>query len=181
MALSAKQLGVLKGMASAMTLSILTIMLSTYFDPFCNALIGDIQGRFDVLGLSIILPTGFLLVSIGRLAKLRFFSPDDIDGSGLTRGSENALVLQSLLQNTLEQFVVAIIVYTAWCLVMPVSVLSAIPLCSVLFALGRTLFFKGYKNGAAARAFGFAVTFYPTLVLFVIFVIHTLWKIVSSN
>lgn len=179
MALSDKQLGVLKGMALAMTVSVLTIILGTSLDPFSYTLVENTQGRIDILGLSIILPTLFLVASIGRLAKFRFFSPDDIDGSALTKGSENASLLQSLLQNTLEQFIITVSVYTAWCFLMPVSWLSAIPLCSVLFALGRILFFKGYKNGAASRAFGFALTFYSTVVLFLILIVYQVWVVVS--
>ncbi|MBT6419941.1 MAG: MAPEG family protein [Gammaproteobacteria bacterium] len=179
MSLSAKQLGVSKRMVFALTVSALTIGLGAYLDPFSYAKIIDIQGRIDILGASIILPTLFLIVSIGRMAKCRFFSPDDIDGSGLTKGSENAIVLQSLLQNTLEQFVITVAVYTAWCFLMPVSFLSAIPLCSVLFALGRTLFFKGYKKGAVSRAFGFALTFYSTAWLFLFLCVYQAWAIVS--
>jgi hypothetical protein len=178
-ALSDKQLGVLKGMALAMTASVLTIIFGIFLDPFSYTLVENTQGRMDVLGLSIILPTLFLVVSIGRLARFRFFSPDDIDGSALTKASGNAALLQSLLQNTLEQCIIAVFVYTAWCFLMPVYWLSAIPLCSVLFALGRILFFKGYKNGAASRAFGFALTFYPTIVLFLILIVYQIWSLVS--
>ncbi|WP_211675072.1 MAPEG family protein [Moritella sp. 5] len=179
MALSDKQLGVFKGMAFAMTVSVLTIILATYLDPFSYTLIVNAQGRIEILGLSVILPTLCLVASIGRLAKFRFFSPDDIDGSALTKGSENASLLQSLLQNTVEQLVIAISVYTAWCFLMPVSWLSAIPLCSVLFALGRILFFKGYKSGAASRAFGFALTFYSTVVLLLVLIIYQVCVVVS--
>ena len=179
MALSDKQLGVIKGMAIAMAVSVLTIILGIYFDPFSYAQIENIHGRTEILGLSVILPTLFLVASIGRLAKFRFFSPDDIDGSALTKGSENVCLLQSLLQNTLEQLVIAISVYTAWCFLMPVSWLSALPLCSVLFALGRILFFKGYKNGAASRAVGFALTFYSTVLLLLVLIAYQVWVVVS--
>ena len=39
------------------------------------------------------------------------------------------------------------------------------PAASALFLLGRILFFVRYESGAAARSFGFAVTFYPTVAL----------------
>ncbi|WP_235860174.1 MAPEG family protein [Photobacterium aquimaris] len=81
-------------------------------------------------------------------------------------------MLQSLLQNTLEQLVITYGVYTAWCLLMPVAWLSAVPLCSILFAVGRILFFKGYRQGAPARAFGFALTFYSTVLLFIVLVVY---------
>ncbi len=32
----------------------------------------------------------------------------------------------------------------------------------ILFGLGPLLFWLGYASGAAGRAFGFALTFYPT-------------------
>lgn len=172
MAMSVKQLGVLRGMVLAITVAVLTIILAIYFDPFSYSLIENVLGRIEVLGISIILPTLTLIISIGRLAKFRFFSPDDIDGSALTKGSEGALLLQSLLQNTLEQLVIAISVYAAWSFFMPVSWLSVLPLCSVLFVFGRILFFKNYKDGAASRAFGFALTFYSTVVLFLVLVVY---------
>jgi hypothetical protein len=179
MQLSIKQQGVVKGMASALIVSLITISAGVYIDPFSYSSIHDVGGRLEVFGLSLILPTSFLVVSIGRLARFRFLSPEDIDGSALTKGSEHALLLQSLLQNTLEQFVIAFGVYAAWCFLMPLSWLSAIPLSSVLFSLGRALFFKGYRNGAASRAFGFALTFYSTALLFVIMIIYQLWQAMS--
>ncbi len=172
--MTVKQLGVFKGMATAMFVSLITISLAVVYDPFGYASIVDVSQRLVVLGLSLILPTFFLIASIGRLAKFRFFSPEDIDGSGLTQGSSQAGVLQSLLQNTLEQLVITALVYTAWCMLMPVAWLSAVPLCSVVFSLGRIGFFIGYHKGAPARAFGFALTFYSTVLLFVILVIYQL-------
>jgi len=44
-----------------------------------------------------------LLICIARLAKHRFFTPEDINGSALTSGTERARLLQALLQNTREQ------------------------------------------------------------------------------
>ncbi len=170
MELSVKQSGVIKGMAAAMLTSILVIWVSIVLDPLNYSQISQVSERLSVLGLALILPTFFLIASIGRLAKFRFFSPEDIDGSGLTSGTNEANVLQSLLQNTLEQLVITFGVYTAWCLLMPSSWLSVVPLCSILFAVGRACFFKGYNKGAPARAFGFALTFYSTVVLFLVLV-----------
>ena len=179
MAISVKQAGVAKGMAFAMSVCVVTIFSGVYLDPFGFSLISDFQGRTQILALSIILPTLFMFVSVGRMARFRFFSPNEIDGSGLTKGSSDSLVLQSLLQNTLEQFVLALAVYAAWCFLMPVSTLSAVPLCSLLFAIGRILFFKGYKGGAASRAAGFALTFYSSALLFLCLIVHEVWRLVS--
>merc|ERR1712001_715512 len=58
-------------------------------------------------------------VSIGRLAKHRFFTPNDIDGSGLTQASAQAQILQSIIQNTLEQSLLASITYLVWAVLIP--------------------------------------------------------------
>ncbi|MEZ9336416.1 MAPEG family protein [Vibrio splendidus] len=174
MQLTSKQVGVFKGMALAMFTAILVILAAIILDPFNYGQVSLLEGRATVLGLSLILPTMMLIVSIGRLAKFRFFSQDDIDGSGLTSGTRQAIILQSMLQNTLEQLVIAFGVYTAWCLLMPSAWLSAVPACSVLFFIGRIFFFKGYSHGAPARAFGFATTFYSTAVMFLVLMITQL-------
>ncbi|MBM9514622.1 MAPEG family protein [Desulfogranum marinum] len=179
MKISQKQVGVFKGMATAMLVSLLTVTLGIMTDPFHFHKLEGLEGKLEVLGLSIILPTLFLTASIGRLAKFRFFSPEDIDGSGLTKGSEKAIILQSLLQNTLEQLVIAVGAYTAWCLVMPAAWLSAVPLCSLAFAIGRLSFYTGYQKGAPSRAFGFALTFYPTALLLLLLVFYQIEKFIT--
>ncbi|MDA8868602.1 hypothetical protein N9H91_02175 [Pseudomonadales bacterium] len=86
MAIPVKQAGVAKGMAFAMFVCVVTISSGVYLDPFGFSLISDFQGRTQILALSIILPTLFMFVSVGRMARFRFFSPNEIDGSGLTKG-----------------------------------------------------------------------------------------------
>jgi len=34
-----------------------------------------------------------------------------------------------------------------------------------MFLVGRLFFFAGYANGAPSRAYGFGLTFYPTVML----------------
>ena len=53
---------------------------------------------------------------------------------------------------------------------MPVSWMSAIPAAVILFLCGRVLFVRGYRGGAPSRAVGFALTYYPS-VLMLIFVV----------
>ena len=101
-------------------------------------------------------------VSIGRLAKHRFFTPNDIDGSGLTQASAQAQILQSIIQNTLEQSLLAFITYLMWCVLLPGNCLSVVPMASIAFVIGRILFILGYGYGAPARALGFTLSFYVT-------------------
>lgn len=127
----------------------------------------SLGGRYALCAFSILLPALTLAFSIGRLAKHRFFSAQDIDGGALTRGSSMAVLLQVMLQNTLEQSVLALFAYASWCLLVPSQLLPAAPAAAVLFLIGRVLFFNAYAQGAKARALGFALTFYPTVLLLV--------------
>ncbi len=107
----------------------------------------------------------WLALSIAFLARYRFFAPADIDGAGMTAGSDAARRLQGLIQNTLEQASLAAIAYAAWLLIDPVGSARTACACTALFSVGRLIFFIGYGRGAAARALGFALTFYPTVGL----------------
>jgi hypothetical protein len=119
----------------------------------------------------------WLGISIALLARHRFFTPDDIDGGGLTQGTETANVLQATLQNTLEQTVLAVLVHLSWAILMPLAWMSAIPAAVFLFLWGRVLFVSGYRGGAPSRAFGFAITYYPSMLMIIILVGTAAWKL----
>jgi len=59
-------------------------------------------------------------------------------------------------------------VHLAWATLMPVSWMAAIPAAAILFLSGRVLFIRGYRGGAPSRAVGFALTFYPSVLMLVI-------------
>ncbi|WP_243840446.1 MAPEG family protein [Xanthomonas euroxanthea] len=108
-----------------------------------------------------------MCVAIARMAKHRFFTPADIDGSASSVGTIQARTLESLLQNTMEQLALALPVYVAALLSTRPSIQAAAPACACAFLLGRLAFFASYSGGARARAFGFALTFYPTVLLLI--------------
>ncbi len=68
---------------------------------------------------------------------------------------------------SLEQMALALPVYAAWVVLAPTHLLAVVPAASSLFLLGRVLFFYGYARGASGRALGFALTFYPTVLLLI--------------
>lgn len=105
----------------------------------------------------------WLAVAIGRVAGMRFFSPSDIDGSGLTAASATLRVPAAILQNTFEQCVLAAGAHLALAATLRGRDMVLIPLLVALFCIGRAFFWVGYARGASGRAFGFATTFYPTL------------------
>lgn len=127
--------------------------------------------RLQLLAWSLLLPISMLVVCVGRLANHRFDTPEDIHGSGLTTGTERAKLLQALLQNTLEQCVLALAIYLAGALLLPAQLLGWIPAAATMFLIGRLCFFIGYHKGAPGRAFGFGLTFYPTVILLLALVI----------
>jgi hypothetical protein len=128
--------------------------------------VDDISGRLRVYALSSLLVLPWLFGAVGSLANQRFFNAEDIDGRGLTVGSARARVLSAILQNTLEQVVLALSVHVCCSLLLPFAWLPAVPASAMLFALGRALFCRGYARGAPGRALGFGLTFYPTVTMF---------------
>jgi uncharacterized membrane protein YecN with MAPEG domain len=115
----------------------------------------------------------WLAATIGNVARLRFLSTEEMAGSGATIATADVRRANALLQNTLEQVALAIPIHGA----LAVLVESSAPLIialAALFALGRLLFWIGYANGARSRAFGFALTFYPSVAGLVIAVVAAL-------
>lgn len=163
MQLDKTQSGVAKGMALALLLAVAVFLVAGTVLP--NNTAYDLQSRLSVATLSALAPALMLLVCIARLAKHRFFTPEDIHGSAQTSGTQQAQVLQSLLQNTLEQASLAWPAYIAVALFAPGRLLMLVPAAAAMFLIGRMHFFIGYAKGAPARAFGFAFTFYPTAIL----------------
>lgn len=179
MSLTGKQSGVLKGVIVGALMAITIVSYGSVFNPFgFDESISDF-GRLKLAIVSALFPALFLVVSVGRLAKHRFFTPKDIDGGGLSQGSDRVKLLQSILQNTLEQFNISCIVYLAWVVVMPARFLSVVPLGAIAFSAGRILFFIGYKKGAPSRAVGFALTFYPPVIMLISILGYMMWQQLS--
>ena len=178
--LTEKQRGVLGGMMLGLGSTLLALALAIIAAPMAllpedssaaSAIVHAL--RWDVL---LVL---WLAANIAVLARHRFFTPADIDGGGLSDGTPTAKVLQSVLQNTLEQVVLALSVHLLWAATMPWRWQAAVPAAAMLFFAGRALFWRGYARGAPARALGFALTFYPTVALLVVAAGHLAWDLVA--
>lgn len=175
--LSTKQRGVALGMAGALVTGLVVLWIAHAWTPAAWLSGDETAARLDVAAWSVLVVSIALLICIARLAKHRFFTPVDIEGSGLTEGSARAKLLQALLQNTLEQLCLAGAVYFAAALLFPRAWLGAVPAAATLFLLGRVLFFARYEHGAPARAYGFALTFYPTVILLAMLLVHGLERL----
>ncbi len=174
--LTEKQQGVLRGVVAGVVATLLALALAIVAHPgsltpeqgypaaFAHAL------KWDVLLIVC------LTVNVGLVARHRFFTPEDIDGGGLTKGTSQVQVLQSILQNTLEQTVLGVSIHIIWAAAMPQSWQAAVPAAAILFFVGRVLFWRGYAHGASARALGFALTFYPSVTMLVLVVGRLIWS-----
>jgi len=179
MALTVKQRGVLKGISIGAAITVAVIVGAILAGPMVLSPEATVAERLSFALWADVFIALWLGISIALLARHRYFTPEDIDGGGLTRGSETASVLQATLQNTLEQTVLAVLVHLTWATLMPVSWMSAIPAAVVLFLVGRLLFLLGYRGGAPSRALGFALTYYPSLLMLVIVVVAAVRKAFS--
>ena len=68
--------------------------------------------------------------------------------------------------NTVEQFILFVVGLSGIALYAPYQEAHSIPILTSLFLLGRTLFWIGYHKNPYLRAFGFGITFYPTIGVF---------------
>ena len=178
MALTPQQRGVVHGIAIAAICTVVVVAGASAWYPVGLLPGDDTVGRIAFAFRWDLLPAACLLVAVGRLARHRFFTPEDIGGGGLSSGTPRAHVLQSILQNTLEQVVLASLAYVISAVVVPQMWLASVPAAAVLFLIGRILFSRGYERGAAARALGFGLTFFPSVFLLAIAAVNLAFHMV---
>ena len=177
MGLTDKQKGVIRGVIPAVILTIVVLVGGSLVFP-SSVLPADEPGARLAWALRwALLPALALIVSVARVGNQRFYSAEDIDGAGLTEGTRQVRILRAVLQNTLEQAVLAVAVYLIWASSMPLRWLGAIPAASLLFVTGRVLFSLGYDRGAPGRATGFGLTMYPTAAMLATAAVVLLWRI----
>lgn len=96
----------------------------------------------------------------------RFRSPTDIRGSAYAPPSPAIAVQAAVLQNSLEQTVLAVGAHLGLAAVLRGHELVLIPALVLLYVAGRASFAAAYARGAAARAFGMALTGASTIAAF---------------
>ena len=103
------------------------------------------------------------IFGIGRIASLRFTTAID-PTSG--KGEKLIEVDVRYLQNTLEQFLLSFVGQLILSTYLSASALPrVVPTLGALFVLGRLFFYIGYTKSAVHRAAGFAMTFYPNVLV----------------
>ena len=111
------------------------------------------------------------IAMVGRLAQRRFFDEAIVDGGPLTGAAE---IDRRVLVNTTEQLVLAMAVWPAAAVLLGPEGPGVILVLGVAFAVARLAFWAGYHLAPPLRAFGFAATFYPTVLV----ALWALWRVV---
>ena len=163
-ALRRKQRGVAMGAGTALLLTIAGFAAPALCPAF-PAGPPELAGRLSLWASLFALNAIWLVIAIGRVGNHRFAHAEDIDAGVGPAGSDRVRMLQAILQNTLEQSLLAVTAYGAWIMLAPAKWAALPALFAAYFFLGRLLFFAFYAKGAAGRAIGFGLTFYPTVGL----------------
>lgn len=108
----------------------------------------------------------WLAAGVADVARRRFVSSEDILAAA-DKGAPGAGVrtAAAILQNTLEQVVLAVAAHVCFAVGASGRSMALVPAAITLFCIGRALFWARYEAGAGARAFGFVLSFYPSVVL----------------
>lgn len=149
--LNAKQRNIAAGMAAALLVTAGLLLWPGSGDP------GQaLPATFRAL----VSPAVAIAAGIAFVARARFFDPRAIDGDS---GSVTIDLGNRYLGNTVEQAALAAMTWLAFAAAVPARAAFLVPVLAVVFLVARVLFAVGYAFAPQARAFGFALTFYPTL------------------
>lgn len=153
-----------RGVAIRMVLALCAALLVTAACIYiCVPASRPLSDRLVAVAMADLLVLFWLAATIGNVARLRFVSANDIAGSASTTSTADVSRANAILQNTLEQVVLAVPIHVTLAVLIKSSVPLVVALAS-FFAIGRFLFWIGYAKGARSRAFGFALTFYPSII-----------------
>lgn len=160
--LKREQRGVARGAAGAAVTGLVIVALAWFWGDLLVPRIDEPGARL-AFALRLDLALLFcLVVAIGGVADARFASAEDIAAGAAPTESAAVRERRAILQNTLEQVVLAVPVHLALALLVPVERMAVIAALALLFVAGRVAFTLGYARGGPGRAFGFGLTFYPT-------------------
>lgn len=164
MAFDTEQRGIRNGALAALAIAITAISACLFVDQPAFEL-GDIDGDKARLAAIASLLVGSLAVAIMNVANQRFYEPLDRNAAVAATATDKIVQMQAILRNTHEQVTIATLVYFIAWQMLPRQWTDCIMAAALLFAFGRIFFTRGYAKGAAGRAFGFGLTFYPSILL----------------
>lgn len=163
------------GVVVGAILALLILFIPLYFDLGVTVKATDLASRIAFGFRNCFVLGACLAIVILIIARQRQTNPQAIDGQTTLKGSIE--INRRILQNTLEQVVVAFIAYMTFVVVAPSTHLGILPIFAGWWVICRLLFFVGYHAGDNARAIGFASTFEATVIL----LIYDAWYLLSMH
>jgi uncharacterized MAPEG superfamily protein len=106
-----------------------------------------------------------LALGVVRVAQERFMTDTRLDGSPPGPADVRLEIERRYLQNTLEQFVLALAAHLALATQLTGRALRLVPILAVWFLIARAVFFVSYRRAPLQRGYGFAATWLPTLAV----------------
>lgn len=161
-AFRAERRAVLRNMALGVAVSVAVILAGKFVYPPAVPDSDAVPDRLTCYWPWLALMAAPLVIGISYLARYRFRSPEAIDGGD--SDDPRYRHARAYLQNTLEQTVLAVMVHLALLATLPYDWLNLVPVMVLWWVFARIVFRLAYAHGAAARAFGFAATYYPTVL-----------------
>jgi len=119
----------------------------------------------------------WLPLMIGLRATQRFFDPTQIDGSA-PAASSPAQIDARVLQNTLEQTVLALLASGLVALSHATHAAMLITMHAATFFIARLCFWVGYHRAPWMRAYGFSLGFYGSVSMY-IYALHFLLRAIT--
>lgn len=145
--------------ATAVTLAGFTAAF--WLGPALADLPVEVADRLAFAALVFAVPGFVLLVAVMMVSTTRRFSAADIGGQAAGPPSARLAIKAAILQNTLEQTVLAAGFYFALAAVAGGAWMALLPVAAGLFVIGRVLFYRGYPRGAQGRSLGMGLTMLP--------------------
>lgn len=114
---------------------------------------------------SLVFPGAFLLLMVLRVGSQRFGNESE-NPIKLEANSEGMKIDIRVLANSHEQLTIFAINTLALSVLLPFQYLSLVPIYSVVFVIGRLIFWVTYRKNFLWRAPGFAMSTLPAVVGF---------------
>ncbi|MBX3562642.1 MAG: MAPEG family protein [Sphingomonas sp.] len=171
MALDAEQRGILRQSALAILAAGFAMIAGYLWLPGEPLGVTESPGSGDRIAFALKwdLPVFLWLAGCLRaVASGRFREPADRKGSAYGEPTPGLAVRIAILQNTLEQTVLAVGSHLLLAAVLRGAELVLIPVSVAVYLVGRAAFAIAYRHGAVARAFGMALTATPIIAGFVL-------------
>lgn len=163
------------GAATAAIISIVFIYTGYQIFPFVLTPMVTIGDKLAFVIQCEIFALLMLVAGIAAVANQRFLHKEAIDGATIDLPISIQINLR-YNQNTLEQFVLAVVAHLVLATVVEPDSLKIIPILVCWWIIGRIMFWIGYHVYPVGRAVGFGSTFYPTIGV----IGYNIYRIISS-